>query len=66
MFQVERLNVIAKTIDQIGAEISEGKVDNNKELAKALKECLTNITALGLLLEAINITESEEQTDENS
>ena len=66
MFQVERLKVIAETIDQIAEEIEEGKVDNITELKKAVNACVVNSTALKSLLNLLNIKESEGQTDENS
>ena len=59
MFQVERLNVIAKTIDQIAEEIEDGKVDNSAELKKAVNSCVVNSTALKRLLEELSVTGSE-------
>ena len=59
MFQVERLNVIAKTIDQIAEEIEDGKVDNIAELKKAVNSCVINSTALKHLLEVLSVTGSE-------
>ena len=65
MFQIERLKVIAETIDQIAEEIEEGKVDNITELTKAVNTCVVNSTALKHLLYALNIKESEEQDNED-
>ena len=59
MFQVERLNVIAKTIDQIAEEIEDGKVDNIAELKKAVNSCVVNSAALKHLLEVLSVTGSE-------
>lgn len=59
MFQVERLNVIAKTIDQIAEEIEDGKVDNIAELKKVVNSCVVNSTALKHLLEVLNVIGSE-------
>lgn len=66
MFQVERLNVIAKTIDQIAEEIEDGKVDNIAELKKAVNSCVVNSTALKHFINLMSITELEEQDNEDS
>lgn len=70
MFQVERLNVVAKTLDQIAEEIEEGRIDNITELKKAVNTCIVNSTALKHFINLStllpNNTESEEQGNEDS
>ena len=66
MFQVERLKVVAETLDQIAEEIEEGRIDNITELKKAINTCVVNSTALKHFINLMKITESEEQDNEDS
>lgn len=67
MFQLERLNVVEKTLEQITSEMRNGQFDEDiREVFKASIRC--GIEA-GRISEAINNKlneESEEETDENS
>lgn len=65
MFQLERLKVIAETIDQIAEEIEAGNVDNIDELYKASNTVLVNSTALKHLIGLIKFSNSEVQQNDS-
>ena len=68
MFQVERLNVVNKTLETILAEVKEGKIEDHTEMRKIGHEIFETIVTINeqITLNHIKNNESEEQHNEDS
>lgn len=68
MLQVERLNVVNKTLETLLAEVKEGKIEDHREMSKIGHDIFETILTINeqITLNQMRNNESEEQHNENS